>query len=467
MTRDEYTQGNEPGGSRPDPVADFFASEREAIQPAPAGEDSWQAIARRAQSDTRHRQGRVLASAAAAAVVVASVGVAVATRGSGGDTSAVLGSTAVPSAAVAEQQRSVEAAPISPPTVAASTTVPVTSSMPQGPPASTTAPQNPSVSPELRGYRITSVTSTGTGRLVALANHPQEVGEPLLLESATGGRSWKRTVGIPNVRNAIGVRFATPTTGYLYGEGLWRTTNGGTGWSKITTPASTIVSLEVKGDTAWFVDDQLRTWRYSAGRVDRVMTGTASPDPATTTGWIAMDGTRAYLNLRSKKTNNPGATAVRLDGTPHAIDRPNGCGTAGDLAVAPAANAPGHWLALCANASGTGLAAAWSSGEDVASATPATGLPSNLTLPAISLTALDSRAAVVAVPVSPGSTTARLLRTADGGATWTPSDAPRANWLWVGAAGGQVVYAEHANGGFFISTDGGRTFVNRSLPTGS
>src|SRR4029077_18419620 len=42
-----------------------------------------------------------------------------------------------------------------------------------------------------------------------------------------------------------GIRFAGPSHGFVFGTGLWETTDGGEQWAKAASPAGSILSLEV------------------------------------------------------------------------------------------------------------------------------------------------------------------------------------------------------------------------------
>src|SRR5580692_3918540 len=57
-----------------------------------------------------------------------------------------------------------------------------------------------------------------------------------------------------------GIRFANPSDGFVFGNGLWETTDGGERWAPAVSPAGPIESLEV-------IDDQLLA-----------ITGTCSPN---------------------------------------------------------------------------------------------------------------------------------------------------------------------------------------------
>jgi len=51
--------------------------------------------------------------------------------------------------------------------------------------------------------------------------------------------------GISSGRAAWGIRFATPEYGFVFGNGLWVTTDGGKHWPAAAYPGGSIVSLEV------------------------------------------------------------------------------------------------------------------------------------------------------------------------------------------------------------------------------
>jgi hypothetical protein len=53
-------------------------------------------------------------------------------------------------------------------------------------------------------------------------------------------------VGPPGQAGAVwGIRFATPEHGFVFGDGLWETSDGGARWSRVTTPFGSVLSLAI------------------------------------------------------------------------------------------------------------------------------------------------------------------------------------------------------------------------------
>jgi photosystem II stability/assembly factor-like uncharacterized protein len=53
-------------------------------------------------------------------------------------------------------------------------------------------------------------------------------------------------VGAPGQAGVVwGIRFATPEHGFVFGDGLWETTDGGQRWSRVATPFGSVLSLAV------------------------------------------------------------------------------------------------------------------------------------------------------------------------------------------------------------------------------
>jgi hypothetical protein len=53
-------------------------------------------------------------------------------------------------------------------------------------------------------------------------------------------------VGAPGQAGVVwGIRFATPEHGFVFGDGLWETTNGGQRWSRVVTPFGSVLSLVI------------------------------------------------------------------------------------------------------------------------------------------------------------------------------------------------------------------------------
>jgi photosystem II stability/assembly factor-like uncharacterized protein len=53
-------------------------------------------------------------------------------------------------------------------------------------------------------------------------------------------------VGAPGQAGVVwGIRFATPEHGFVFGDGLWETTDGGQRWSRVTAPYGSVLSLAI------------------------------------------------------------------------------------------------------------------------------------------------------------------------------------------------------------------------------
>jgi hypothetical protein len=120
--------------------------------------------------------------------------------------------------------------------------------------AGTATPAAPLIGPVPEGFVATSVTFTSPDEAYVLGTAPC-VRKPCgsIVRTLNRGASW---VGIPapvvpiggmfsTGPAAWGIRFATAARGFVFGDGLWETTNGGASWTKATFPGASILSLEI------------------------------------------------------------------------------------------------------------------------------------------------------------------------------------------------------------------------------
>jgi len=112
----------------------------------------------------------------------------------------------------------------------------------------------PFVGPVPKGFVATSVTFTSANEAYVLGTAPcahKPCGS--IVRTLNRGATW---VGIPapvaaigglqsTRRAAWGIRFATASHGFVFGDGLWETTTGGARWTKETFPGASILSLEI------------------------------------------------------------------------------------------------------------------------------------------------------------------------------------------------------------------------------
>src|SRR5712672_1809063 len=142
-------------------------------------------------------------------------------------------------------------------------------------PAGTT---QPSGGPVPAGFRAASVTFVSTREAFVLGTAPCKHA-PCTSVARTLGRgvSWRglRAPGVPlgepyasTGTAAWGIRFATPEHGFVFGNGLWVTTDGGEHWPAVAYPGGAMLSLEVTGHqvlavTARLGPDGLTGWTLS------------------------------------------------------------------------------------------------------------------------------------------------------------------------------------------------------------
>ena len=98
-------------------------------------------------------------------------------------------------------------------------------------------------------FKATSATFVSEDETFVLGTAPGY--GTLLLRSLDRGRIWVR-LAAPSVplgrpgssgRAVWGVRFASPAHGFVFGDGLWETSDGGQHWSRDSQPSGSILSL--------------------------------------------------------------------------------------------------------------------------------------------------------------------------------------------------------------------------------
>jgi hypothetical protein len=176
--------------------------------------------------------------------------------------------------------------PSAPVSTSASAAPSARASSPSAATASTAPPATPAGGPVPAGFSATSVTFVSLQQAFVLGTAPC-VNKPCtsILRTLNRGGTWQ---GLPapvvplgqpenTTGSAVwGIRFATPSIGFVFGNGLWETTDGGEHWAKTAAPGGSIVSLEV-------IDGQ-------------VLALTAACRPATGSG-CSRDGTLARRPL--------------------------------------------------------------------------------------------------------------------------------------------------------------------------
>jgi hypothetical protein len=113
----------------------------------------------------------------------------------------------------------------------------------------------PAGGPVPGGFAATSVTFVSTQEAFVLGTAPcSHAPCTSVVRTLDRGASWR---GLPAPVVPLGqpastwgpavwgIRFATPSHGFVFGNGLWETTDGGEHWAQAAAPAGSILSLEV------------------------------------------------------------------------------------------------------------------------------------------------------------------------------------------------------------------------------
>lgn len=103
------------------------------------------------------------------------------------------------------------------------------------------------------GFAATSVTWVSPEEAFVLGTAPcAHAPCTSVARTLDRGASWTARpapavpVGAPGQAGAVwGIRFATPEHGFVFGDGLWETTDGGSRWSRVRTPNGLVLSLAV------------------------------------------------------------------------------------------------------------------------------------------------------------------------------------------------------------------------------
>jgi hypothetical protein len=121
--------------------------------------------------------------------------------------------------------------------------------------AAASTPATPAGGPVPRGFAATSVTFVSTQEAFVLGTAPcSHAPCTSIVRTLDRGGSWRGLpapvvpLGQPASTSGPavwGIRFATPSHGFVFGNGLWETTDGGEHWAQAAAPAGSILSLEV------------------------------------------------------------------------------------------------------------------------------------------------------------------------------------------------------------------------------
>ena len=290
--------------------------------------------------------------------------------------------------------------------------------------AATSTVTVPSGGPVPIGFAARSVTFVSTEEAFVLGTAPC-VKAPCtsILRTLNRGASW-RGLPAPVVPLAApfevtgpavwGIRFANPSDGFVFGNGLWETTDGGERWTPAASPGDSIVSLEV-------IDGQVLaiaapcTANGGCGQ-----TGTLERRPLAGGAWqavaqVSVPGAIATQARVAAALEGDGVI-VTGNGGISTVDRSGPCSTAGiEAPVSIAVTGPNGLAVLCAGNGAAGsvdktvyvsddLGAHWTKAGSPAAGGDPEGLSAGSTSQLV---------------VSAASGASMLYYSADGGAQWT------------------------------------------------
>lgn len=197
--------------------------------------------------------------------------------------------------------------------------------------AAALAPSPPAGGPVPRGFTATSVTFVSADEAFVLGTAPcAHAPCTSILRTLDRGTSWTGlpapvvALGSPQQGTGTGVwgiRFASPSRGFVFGSGLWQTTDGGEHWARTSGPAGQIVSLEISHGQilavtqscspsgACSVHGVLERRGLAGGPWTRI--GTADPGPIATEAGVA-----AVLNVSRVLTTSNGGMSLASHATP-------------------------------------------------------------------------------------------------------------------------------------------------------
>ncbi len=309
--------------------------------------------------------------------------------------------------------------PATAPTPATSTAT-TTPTAPATAPSTTPATSVPAGGPVPSGFAATSVTFVSTQEAFVLGTAPcSDAPCTSIVRTLDRGTSW---VGLPapvvplgqafsSTGSAVwGIRFANPEVGFVFGNGLWETTDGGEQWTAVTSPQGSILDLEV-------IDSQVLALTASGGSAQ---TGTLWRQPLSGGAWQLVTQVSGPHTIATQ-----GAVAAVLDGSSVIVTGNGGLSIATHALpcttptvgtpVAIAVTSPDGLALLCAGGAAMGsvektvyvssdLGATWAK----AGTAPLGGDP-------ISISAANPDQLVVAA----ASGASELYYSANGGASWT------------------------------------------------
>lgn len=329
----------------------------------------------------------------------------------------------------------------------------------------------PAGGPVPSGFAASSVTFVSQDEGFVLGTAPCSA-KPCtsILRTTDRGKTWR---GLPAPKVQLGrlgagkgtavwgIRFASPSTGFVFGDGVWETTDGGEHWAKVPGAPTNLEHLEVSDGYVLGVTYSCST--YCSGSLMRrpVSGGTFQKVPGVTTpGGLAI-GNNIAATVADRKlvvTRNGGATFTAHQ-TP--------CQTDDNAAADVAVTGPDSLALLCVGEPGAGsapktvytsadLGAHWTK-----AGSPSPGGDGGLLAGSTSKLSVASASGATEMYYSPdgGKSWSTSYQASDGGMGWadlgftTPSDG-----VVVRGAPQDDANSYHRPGQLLLTSDGGASW---------
>jgi hypothetical protein len=313
-------------------------------------------------------------------------------------------------------------------TPASATSTPASPSVAPSPSASVTHGPHTSPTPPPAaapaGFKAASVTFVSANEAFVLGT--AHSAGTVVLRTTDRGQSWV-ALAAPSAplgralssgaHTVWGVRFATPSHGFIFGHGLWETTDGGGHWTLDSSPAGTLLSLAA-------ID----------GRVLVLVKGATSSGPATLLSRALGGGSwSAVTTVHTADVSDPNDLIATQAGTAAVLD-------------------------------GTSVVVTTDGGLTITRrATPA--LPADFSPASLTTTGGHGLALLAVGQGFTGHTIKRVYVSSDAGAAWLKAGAPSAEGdggaLAAGSARGLLLATASAASWIDRSTDAGATWATR------
>ena len=262
------------------------------------------------------------------------------------------------------------------------------------------------------GFQPQSFTAISEFTWWLMGTAPCGTGQCTTIARTTDGGQTFRRIPAPPTTHVTNIRFANASDGYAFGPELWTTHDGGRTWTEPSLGASEVAIADGYAYALASIGPVQTLMRSPVGYDSwTVAPGLAGRSQLTNQGvgslWVQGDTVIVQAGTRLLVSTNQGAHFYRMRGVQHAGD----CSYDGG---------PFALWALCS----TGMAP----DEILLSDNLGATFRTTAQVPNGPINSFAAASGSVAVASGQGP----LYRTANGGASWKPVDAPSAGWTYLG-----------------------------------